>query len=53
LTEDSEAGVVTEKSGGVAGGERECGDDVAGLLVRERRRLDILPVKRRNEAVCE
>ena len=25
----------TEKSGGVAGGEGECGDDVAGLLVRE------------------
>ena len=32
-TSDSEAGVKTEKSGGVAGGEGECGDDVAGLLV--------------------
>ena len=36
----------TEKSGGVAGGEGECGDDVAGLLVSERRNLDILPVKK-------
>ena len=34
----------TEKLGGVAGGEGECGDDVAGWLVRERRSLDILPV---------
>jgi len=38
--------VKTEKSGGVAGGEGECGDDVAGLLLRERRSLDILPVKK-------
>jgi len=45
-TSDSEAGVKTDKSGGVAGGEGECGDDVAGLLVRERRSLDILPVKK-------
>jgi len=30
----------------VAGGEGKCGDDVAGLLVRERRSLDILPVKK-------
>ena len=36
----------TEKIGGVAGGEGECGDDVAGWLVRERRSLDILPVKK-------
>ena len=35
-TSDSEAGVKTEKSGRVGGGEGECGDDVAGLLVRER-----------------
>ena len=35
----------TEKLEGVAG-EGECGDDVAGWLVRERRRLDILPVKK-------
>jgi len=34
--------VKTEKLGGVAGGEGECGDDVAGWLVRERRSLDIL-----------
>jgi len=44
-TSDSKAGVKTEKVGGVAG-EVECGDDVAGLLVRERRSLDILPVKK-------
>ena len=31
----------TEKLGGVAGGEGECGDDVAGWLVRERRRLPL------------
>jgi len=35
-TSVSEAGVKTEKLEGVAGGEGECGDDVAGLLVRER-----------------
>ena len=45
-TSDSEAGVKTEKSGGVPGGVGECGDDVVGLLVRERRSLDILPVKK-------
>jgi len=45
-TSDSKAGVKTEKVGGVAG-EVECGDDVAGLLVRERRSLDILPVKKK------
>ena len=36
----------TEKLGGVAGGEGECGDDVAGWLVREIWSLDILPVKK-------
>ena len=36
----------TEKLAGVAGGEGECGDDVAGWLVRERLSLDILPVKK-------
>ena len=45
-TSDSKAGVKTEKSGGVAGGEGECGDDVVGLLVRDRWSLDILPVKK-------
>jgi len=45
-TSDSEAEVKTEKSGGVPGGEGECGDDVVGLLVRERRSLGILPVKK-------
>ena len=34
----------TEKLGGVAGGDGEYGDDVAGWLVRERRSLDIMPV---------
>ena len=38
-TSDSDAG-------GVLGGEGECGDDVVGLLVTERRSLDILPVKK-------
>jgi len=51
-TLDSEAGVKTEKLGGVAVGVGECGDDVAGLLVRERRSLDILPVKK-SKAVCK
>ena len=52
-TSHSEAGVNTEKSGGVAGGEGECGDDVMGLLVRDRLSLDILPVKKRGKAVCK
>ena len=33
---DSEAGLKEEKSGGVVGKEGECGDDVLGLLERER-----------------
>jgi len=37
--------VKTEKSRGVAE-EGECGDDVAGLRGRERRSLNILPVKK-------
>jgi len=45
-TSDSEAGVKSEKSEGVARGEGECGNDVMGLLVRDRRSLDILPVKK-------
>jgi len=49
-TSDSDAGVKTEKSGGVQGGEGECGDDVVGLLVRDRRSLDIVPVKKRGKA---
>jgi len=52
-TSDSEAGVKTEKSEGVPEGEGECGDDVVGLLVRERRSSDILPVKNRGKAVCK
>ena len=47
------AGVKNEKSGGVAGGHVECRDYVAGLLVRERRSLDILPVKRKQKAACK
>jgi len=52
-TWDSEAGVKTEKSGGVAGGEGECGDDVVGLLVRERRSLDYFAGEKRGKAVCK
>jgi len=48
-TSDSDAGVKTEKSGGVPGGESECGDGVVGLLVRERRSLDILQVKKESK----
>jgi len=44
-TSDSEAGVKEERSG-VVGEEGECRDDVVGLLERERRRLDILSVKK-------
>ena len=43
---DSEAVVKEEKSGGVVVKEGECGDDVVGLLKRDRRRLDILSVKK-------
>jgi len=39
--------VKTEKLGGVAGGEGECGDDVAGWLVKKRWSLDILFVKKK------
>jgi len=35
---DPEAGVKEEKSGGVVAEEGECGDDVVGLLERDRRR---------------
>jgi len=50
-TSDAEAGVKTEKSGGVAGGAGECENDVAGFLVRERRSLDILPVKKKQSCL--
>jgi len=52
-TSDSEAGLKTEKSGGEVGGEGECGDDVVGLLVRERRSLDIFSCEKRSKAVCK
>jgi len=35
-----------EKSGYVVGEEGECGDDALGLQERDRRRLDILSVKK-------
>ena len=35
-----------EKLGGVLGGECKSGDDVEGLLARERRSLGILSVKK-------
>jgi len=45
---NSEAVVKVEKSGGVVEGEGRCGDDVVGLLARDRRSLDkiILSVKK-------
>ena len=46
---DSEAGVKEEKSGDVVGGEGKCGDDVVGLLERDRQRLDILSMKTPSE----
>jgi len=50
---DLEARIKTEKSGGVVREEAECGNDVLKLLARDRRSLDILPVKKRNKAVSE
>ena len=52
-TSDSKAGEKTKKSGGVSGGEGECGNDVVGLLVRERRSLDILPVKKKKQSCLQ
>ena len=43
---DSETGVKEEKLGGVLGGECKSGDEVEGLLARERRSVDILSVKK-------
>jgi len=45
---NSEAVVKVEKSGGVVDGEGRCGEDVVGLLARDRRSLDkiILSVKK-------
>ena len=43
---DSEAGVKVEKTGGVVEGEGRCGDDMVGLLVKDRRSFDILWVKK-------
>ena len=43
---DSKTGLKEENSGGVVGGEGEYGDDVLGLQERDRRRLDILSVKK-------
>jgi len=49
---DSEAGVKVEKTGGVAG-EGRC-EVVVGLLARDRRRLDILLVKKEAKlSACE
>ena len=51
---DSETGVKEEKSGDVSEGEWKSGDDVVGLLARERRSLDILSVKKEaNESASE
>jgi len=51
-TSDSDAGVKTEKSGGVPGGEGECGDDVVGLLVRETE-FGYFAGEKRGKAVCK
>ena len=40
------SGLKEEKSGGVVGEEGECGDDVLALQEKDRRRLDILSVKK-------
>ena len=51
-TSDSEAGVKTEKSGAVAAGEGECGDDVVGLLVRQTE-FGYFASEKRGKAVCK
>ena len=43
---DSETGLKEENSGCVVGEEGECEEDVLGLQERDRRRLDILSVKK-------
>jgi len=43
---DSEARGKDEKSTGIAVGDSKCGDNVTGLLVRERCNFDILSVKK-------
>ena len=52
-TSDSDAGVKNEKSGGVPGGVGECGDDVVGLLVRERDEEGYYTGEKRGKAVCK
>ena len=51
-TSDSEAGVKTEKSGGVAGGEGECVGDVAWLVVRETQ-FGYFACEKGSKAVCK
>ena len=46
---DSEAAVKTEKSRGVAGGEGECADDVAGEKKTE---FGYFACEKRSKAVC-
>ena len=43
---DSEAGVEVEKTIGVVEGVDRCGDNLVGLLARDRRSSDILLVKK-------
>ena len=55
-TSGSEAGVKTEKLGGVAvaGGEGECGDDVAVWLASERKTEFVyFACEKRSKAVCK
>jgi len=47
MVSDSEAGMKQETRRGVAAENGECGNDVVGLLTRDRRRLGILNVKKK------
>jgi len=51
---DSKAGVKTEKSGGVAGGEGECGDVVAARVAGERKMgFGYFACEKRSKPVCK
>jgi len=51
---DSKAGVKTEKSGGVAGGEDECGDVVAARVAGERKMgFGYFACEKRSKPVCK
>ena len=51
---DSKAGVKTEKSGGVAGGEDECADVVAARVAGERKMgFGYFACEKRSKPVCK